>query len=704
MNDFLDFNSANNQYSVPEKLDTDGIRNDLLTRIDEALHYLLPQGYIQNNCFYIGDTEGNKGKSLVVQLQGDKQGSWFDFAANQGGDLFNLWAEVKGYSKNEFPKLLTEINEWLGNKPTNRKFQPVQKLPPMDILGKPSAEWNYLDKNNRLLAVVYRYDNDQGKQFRIWDIKSRKAKAPDIRPLYNIPGIATSKKIILVEGEKTADALIKNGFTATTAMFGANAPIEKTDWSPLQGKELIIWPDNDEAGISYAERLSKHLTNICSFISVLSPPQDKKDKWDAFDAAQENFDIRSFLNTAKSSDPKLPSFTISEFLNDKTPMPDDLISPRLLTPGGLLLIGGAPKVGKSDFLINFLIHMAAGESFLGLKPPRPLKVFYLQAEIGYHYMRERVKKLKVSKEIIAKSSNNLVSTSNIQMILNDEGIETVCKTIKHNFGNNKIDILCIDPIRNLFDGGSPTSSENDNNAMLFFLQNRIEKLRSLLNPDMGIILCHHTKKIKKKDLEEDPFQAFSGAGSLRSFYSSGLILHRPDELDSRIHLYFELRNGSSIPRKIIEKEDNKWVELNPFSERLISQDYGNKLDAERHRKSDVILDLISEEALKGNLYTSNQFAEKFESKASLGGIRTINDRISVLATKGYIKFIRETSKLGYPEHRSKYGLMCIEDMKFADQFGNQQMLLPTHFKCPNTGAVLPVENGNVWILHEEERS
>jgi DNA primase len=262
MNDFLDFNSANNQYSAPEKLDTDGIRNSLLSRIDEALHYLLPQGHVQNNCFYIGDTEGNKGKSLVVQLQGDKQGSWFDFAANQGGDLFNLWAEVKGYSKNEFPKLLTEINEWLGNKPTNRKFQPVQKLPPMDILGKPSAEWNYLDKNNRLLAVVYRYDNDQGKQFRIWDIKSRKAKAPDIRPLYNIPGIATSKKIILVEGEKTADALIKNGFTATTAMFGANAPIEKTDWSPLQGKELIIWPDNDEAGISYAERLSKHLTNI----------------------------------------------------------------------------------------------------------------------------------------------------------------------------------------------------------------------------------------------------------------------------------------------------------------------------------------------------------------------------------------------------------------------------------------------------------
>ena len=108
-------------------------------------------------------------------------------------------------------------------------------------------------------------------------------------------------------------------------------------------------------------------------------------------------------------------------------MPEDLISPRLLTPGGLLLIGGATKVGKSDFLINFLIHMAAGEPFLGLKPPRPLRIFYLQAEIGYHYMRERIKKLKVSKETIAKASDNLVSTTNIQMILNDNGVDTVYK-------------------------------------------------------------------------------------------------------------------------------------------------------------------------------------------------------------------------------------------------------------------------------------
>ena len=163
----------------------------------------------------------------------------------------------------------------------------------------------------------------------------------------------------------------------------------------------------------------------------------------------------------------------------------------------MLLIGGAPKVGKSDFLINFLIHIAAGESFLGLKPPKPLKVFYLQSEISYHYLRERIKNLSIPKDILFRGLQNFCATPQIEAILNDNGVELAYNTIKDCFSDGMPDIVCVDPIRNVFDGGPDNGSENDNNAMLFFLQNRIGKLRSMLNPDIGIILCHHTKKIKK---------------------------------------------------------------------------------------------------------------------------------------------------------------------------------------------------------------
>jgi len=71
----------------------------------------------------------------------------------------------------------------------------------------------------------------------------------------------------------------------------------------------------------------------------------------------------------------LPTSSLGELLDDRSPMPDDIIAPRVLTPGGLLVLGGAPKVGKSDFLISWLVHMAAGVPFLGFTPHRPLRVF-----------------------------------------------------------------------------------------------------------------------------------------------------------------------------------------------------------------------------------------------------------------------------------------------------------------------------------------
>ena len=701
MENLLDFNSADNQQNNSERLDSEVIREALLGRIEDALFYLLPSGHIRNNCFHIGNTNGDPGKSLIVQLGGEKQGNWFDFSENTGGDIFSLWSEVRGYHKAEFNKLLKEISDWLGNPSTSYAAPKPAQRSFTDDLGKPTAKWDYFDKENRLIACVYRYDTEDGKEFRVWDVKNRKAKSPDPRPLYNIPGITSAKKIILVEGEKSADSLIAYGFTATTAMFGANAPINKTDWSPLLGKEVIIWPDNDEAGLEYGKKVAAHLSKVASFVSLITPPKHKPDKWDAFDAVAENFNLQSLFETAKGFEQRFPRYLGPELMADDSPMPDDLVSPRFLTPRGMLLIGGAPKVGKSDFLINFLIHIAAGESFLGLKPPKPLKVFYLQSEISYHYLRERIKKLQIPKDILHRGLQNFCATPQIEAILNENGVELAYNTIKDCFVDGMPDIVCVDPIRNVFDGGE-NGNENDNNAMLFFLQNRIGKLRSMLNPDIGIILCHHTKKIKKKDVEEDPFQAFSGAGSLRSFYTSGLIMHRPNEHEAKVNLYFELRNGSSIPKKIVEKVDGKWVEHNPFSERLIQQDYGHKLDAERVRKADVILQLIADEALKGNIYVGNQFAEKFENKAGLGCKTTIDARISILATKGYIKFNRNLSEFSLQKVKSKYGILCVEDMMLKSQDDKLTPLLPTHFKCPGTGAVLPVENSAVWILHDDE--
>ncbi|MFN4287726.1 MAG: AAA family ATPase [Brevundimonas sp.] len=416
------------------------------------------------------------------------------------------------------------------------------------------------------------------------------------------------------------------------------------------------------------------------------------------------------LDSAEPAPNEIPAFTLGSLLDDTSPMPADIIAPRVLTPGGLLVLGGAPKVGKSDLLISWLVHMAAGQPFLGFTPPRSLRIFYLQAEIQYHYLRERIQQIALPTELLAAARDNLIATPKLKMLLDAEGSMRVAEAIRRAFPTDPVDIICIDPIRNLFDGGPDGGGENDNAAMMFFLKDRVEVLRDHINPDCGVILVHHTKKLSKQQVKDDPFLALSGASALRGFYTSGLILHRPDEESPQRRLEIELRNGPALQPKLVDKIRGEWVELNPMNERLVRKDVGAKLDAERVRKHDVILGMLLDEAAEGRLYTVTQFTEKFENKGGLGGKFTIRDRISVLATKGYVKFLRDGAPFGYPAVRSRYGYLCVEGMEFAaagtvdeetgEVFDEPRQVLPSHYKCPHSGVCLDVENPAVWVYPE----
>jgi len=410
----------------------------------------------------------------------------------------------------------------------------------------------------------------------------------------------------------------------------------------------------------------------------------------------------------------LPAFSLGALLDDTSPMPDDIIGPRLLTPGGMLVLGGAPKVGKSDFLINLLVHAAAGVPFLRFTPSRPLRVFYLQAEIQYHYLRERLQNLRIDPAVLVHARDNLVATPKLRMLLDENGVALTIVAIQAHFPAEPPDIICLDPIRNLFDGGPDGDGENDNTAMLFFLQSRVETVREAVAPDAGLILCHHTKKLSKKALLEDPFMALSGASALRSFYTSGMLMFRPDEEQPERRLEIELRNGPALDAMLIDKRGGRWVEVNANQERLVRQNAGARLDAERVRKREVIVQLLFDQAGDGKLYTAKQFAEKFENQTGLGGQSTIRERISVLATKGHIKFLRDAQPFGLPASTSKLGYLVVEGMHFGPSIETVdpetgeitttlQPVRPSHFKAAETGLPTEVENPNVWVYAEGER-
>lgn len=715
---WLDYNNAPEQ-RAELACDTEALRAGLLDRLESVLLYLFPSGRTRGNKFYVGDVDGSPGKSLVVELEGPRRGLWKDFADDDGGDLIAAWARSRGLStRHDFPRITDDIRQWLGySPPVSPSLRRDVRTVPMDELGPYTAKWDYVSADGELIACVYRYEPPSGKEYRPWDVRARMWRAPDPRPLYNLPALVKAREIVLVEGEKCAEALIKAGFAATTAMNGAKAPVEKTDWTPLAGKSILIWPDRDTPGWDYAEAAARACVVAgCTSVAILVPPSDKPEKWDGADAVAEGFDCAALIaqgerRVVKSARPLLPTFTLGALLDDDSPLPPDIVEPRVLTPGGMLVFGGAPKVGKSDFLLSWLTHMAAGATFLGMRPPRPLRVFYLQAEVQYHYLRERVKDVRLPSHRLLEARANFVATPQLRLILDDAGLAQVIPAIANAFGEKTADIIAIDPIRNVFDGGDG-GGENDNGAMLFFLSQRVERIREAVNPDAGIILAHHTKKLGKKQFEEDPFQALAGASSLRGYYSTGMLLFRPDETRSTRQLIFELRNGAAIPQKHVDKIQGEWREVDP-NDRLVMKDYGERLDAERRRKRDAILQILFEESGSGRCYTANQFAEAFEGKAGLGGERTIRERVSALSTQGYIKYFRNAVDYGLPSSgRTKFGYLCVEGMVLRTPAGDpdpatgeimirELAVLPTHYKCPHSGASLPVENPDVWVYHDE---
>jgi len=294
----LDFNDNPAEGAPNPDVTRESIRTDLVARLESVLATLFPTGKKRKGKFLIGDVLGSPGDSLEVVLDGEKAGLWTDRATGEGGDIFDLIAANLGANANtDFPRVMQHAADLLGRSPVTPSRKTKKKDVPVDDLGPATAKWDYLDATGKLIAVVYRYDPPGGKkEFRPWDAKRRKMAPPDPRPLYNQPGLKDAAQVVLVEGEKCAQALIHAGVTATTAMHGANAPVDKTDWTPLEGKAVLIWPDRDKPGWEYAASAAQAVLDAgARSCHILYPPQEAAEGWDAADAIAEGFDVASFL-------------------------------------------------------------------------------------------------------------------------------------------------------------------------------------------------------------------------------------------------------------------------------------------------------------------------------------------------------------------------------------------------------------------------
>jgi putative DNA primase/helicase len=141
----------------------------------------------------------------------------------------------------------------------------------------PDAIWRYGDEQGAIAFHVCRWNRPNGEK----DIRPlswferegwRFGAWPNHRPLLNLEKIVSDvdAPIVVAEGEKAAEATARvfPKSIATTSSGGAQAA-RKTDWTPLGGRRVLIWPDNDEAGEKYALEVATILAALDCDVSIV---------------------------------------------------------------------------------------------------------------------------------------------------------------------------------------------------------------------------------------------------------------------------------------------------------------------------------------------------------------------------------------------------------------------------------------------------
>jgi hypothetical protein len=364
----------------------------------DILKETYPNGVIKNNTFYIGSLDGERGESLKIDINPSSphfmRGYDFNEGAGIGGivkilmngrglrlpeikEMFGSYLPSENARTPEWAKLGAGLN--LNNVPVpNGVQQPPTSKPPAEPVQEKvridgntphTGQWDYISRDGEVLVSVRRYDIDGKKEFRPWIPGVAYPKAPEIRPLYNIPNILSEQRVIWVEGEKCAQALIDAGITATCTLGGAGAlsrkNMDKFDFSPLRGKDLVIWPDNDDAGKSLAEIVREAaLDSDAESVTILQPPHDKPKKWDAADALEEGFNVEDFVSsdtgyTHRSINLLNDSLLISRFTGS-APVQHFLVDATF--PLGVpIIFAAAGDSGKGMMTLDLAMKVASGK-------------------------------------------------------------------------------------------------------------------------------------------------------------------------------------------------------------------------------------------------------------------------------------------------------------------------------------------------------
>jgi AAA domain len=316
---------------------------------------------------------GKKG-SVSVDLA---KGTFYDHEANEGGGVKEL-IETRGDVSNEPGAWL----RWLGEQGLREDSRPNGG--DTTTATATAAEFDYRDESGELLFQVVR---TKDKKF----LQRQRVKGEwiyNVNGVRNVPYrlrelIASDGTVFIPEGEKHVDALRRLKLVATCNVGGAGK------WKPelnqhLKGRDVVLLPDNDEAGRKHVNLVGAGLRGTAARVRVLALP-GLKPKGDVIDWLEAGGDKEQLLALVeKAPDWEPPSETALALPTvkhgDAPPLPPRWLVRNRIPETGAGLLSGQWGTHKTFLLLDMAAHIMMRWSWTGEPTYRQCGILLLAPE------------------------------------------------------------------------------------------------------------------------------------------------------------------------------------------------------------------------------------------------------------------------------------------------------------------------------------
>ena len=321
--------------------------------------------------------------------------------------------------------------------------EPLQLVAPK-ARGSIVATYDYTDENGELLYQAVRMEPKDFRQRKPVNGSSWDWSIKDVRRvLYRLPevldAVASNQTIYICEGEKDVEAARSLGLVATCNAMGADNG-SGNKWlddfaTPLTGADVVVIPDQDEAGIRHAERVIESLKGRAKNVGVVVVGEGKDlSDWIASGATKSDIEsqvIDAFsvvkeaeITTKNHFSSGFKFFDVADLIKNIQPI--DWTVRHYFETDSLALIYGPPGGGKSFFAVDIAASIATGTAFFSSSVKQG-PVFYIAGE-GHNGLSRRFLGWEIA-HTIAIPAGALYKSSGAMQVLNEESCQSVSDQI-----------------------------------------------------------------------------------------------------------------------------------------------------------------------------------------------------------------------------------------------------------------------------------